>query len=67
MPATSEYTLGGKDVDLANMVGVIKTPSGGIEPCLLKKMSDGKLGMYELTSINQSISQSINQSINQRF
>ena len=50
MPASSEYTLGGKDVDLTNMVGVIKTPSGGTEPCLLKKMSDGKLGKYLLSS-----------------
>ena len=44
MAATSEYTLGGKDVDLTNMVGVIKTPGGGTEQCLLKKMPDGKLG-----------------------
>jgi len=45
LPATSEYSLGGKDVDLTNMIGVIKTPSGATEPCLLKKMSDGKLGI----------------------
>lgn len=45
VPASSEYTLGGKDVDLTNMVGVIKTPSGATEPCLLKKMPDGKLGI----------------------
>jgi filamin len=44
-PATSEYTLGGKDVDLTNMVGTMKTPSGGTEPCLLKKMADGKLAI----------------------
>lgn len=44
MPATSEYTLGGKNVDLTNMVGIIKVPGGATEPCLLKKMPDGKLG-----------------------
>jgi len=45
IPASSIYTLGGKDVDLTNMVGVLKTPAGATEPCLLKKMSDGKLGI----------------------
>jgi filamin len=44
-PATSEYALGGKDVDMTNMVGVLKTPSGGVEPCLLKKNAQGKLGI----------------------
>jgi len=44
VPASSEYTLGGKDVDLTNMVGVLKTPAGATEPCLLKKVADGKLG-----------------------
>ena len=44
VPGTSQYTLGGKDVDLTNMVGVIKTPGGATEPCLLKKLPDGKLG-----------------------
>jgi len=50
IPASSEYTLGGKDVDLTNMVGIIKTPSGATEPCMLKKMPDGKLGMYPSSS-----------------
>lgn len=45
VPGTSIYTLGGHDIDLTNMVGVIKTPSGVLEPCLLKKMPDGKLGV----------------------
>jgi filamin len=44
-PGTSEYVLGGKDVDLTNMVGILKNPNGTTEPCLLKKMSDGKLGI----------------------
>jgi len=45
VPGTSIYTLGGHDIDLTNMVGVIKTPGGVSEPCLLKKMPDGKLGV----------------------
>ena len=52
IPASSEYTLGGKDVDLTNMIGVVKTPSGSTEPCLLKKMPDGKLGRSILVSIS---------------
>ena len=44
MPATCEYILGGKDIDMTNMVGILKTPSGNTEPCLLKKTSDGRLG-----------------------
>jgi filamin len=44
VPASSEYTLGGNDVDLTNMVGHIRTPYGTVEPCLLKKMPNGKLG-----------------------
>lgn len=45
VPATSIYTLGGHDVDLTGMVGVVKAPGGTSEPCLLKKMPDGKLGV----------------------
>jgi len=44
IPATSIYTLGGHDIDLANMVGLIKPPSGAAEPCMLTKKPDGKLG-----------------------
>lgn len=44
VPGTSIYTLGGHDIDLTNMVGVVKAPGGATEPCLLKKMPDGKLG-----------------------
>jgi len=43
--ASSEYILGGKDVDLTNMTGVLKAPNGTAEPCLLKKNSEGKLAM----------------------
>jgi len=45
IPATSEYNLGGANIDLTNMVGIIKAPNGAAEPCLLKRMSDGKLGI----------------------
>ena len=44
--ATSEVTLGGGLVDLANIVGVLKAPQGSEENCLLKKMPDGQLGKY---------------------
>jgi hypothetical protein len=42
---TSEVSLGGKDIDLTNMVGTIKAPGGTAEQCILKKMEDGKLGL----------------------
>lgn len=45
IPATSEYNLGASKIDLTNMVGIIKTPKGNAEPCLLKRMPDGKLGV----------------------
>ncbi len=44
LAATSDVALGGKDIDLTGMVGVLKLPSGATEPCLLRKMPDGKLG-----------------------
>lgn len=44
-PATSDYILGGKSVELTNMVGLLKTPKGVAEPCLLKKTSEGKLAI----------------------
>ena len=52
--ATSCYTLGGNNVDLTNMVGVLKAPGGVAEPCLLKKTADGKLGiiMNNIVSIS---------------
>lgn len=43
--AMSEYNLGGAHVDLTNVIGIIKTPKGTSEPCLLKRMPDGKLGI----------------------
>lgn len=49
IPATSEVGLGGANVDLANSVGTLKLPSGTSEPCLLKKMDDGRLGIASFT------------------
>lgn len=49
IPATSEVGLGGANVDLANSVGILKLPSGTTEPCLLKKMDDGRLGIASFT------------------
>ncbi|ESN90148.1 hypothetical protein HELRODRAFT_116537 [Helobdella robusta] len=44
--ATGAYVLCGGNVDLANMVGVIRSPSGGpAEPCMLMKTADGKLAI----------------------
>lgn len=43
--ATSEYVLGGKDIDLTNMVAVMKTPSGATEQCLIKKTPTGQLAI----------------------
>lgn len=45
IPATSIYTLGGHDIHLANMVGIVKPPGGAPEPCMLTKKPDGKLGI----------------------
>jgi len=44
VPASSDYTLGGNDVDMTGIVGNFKSPSGTNEQCLLKKLPNGKLG-----------------------
>jgi len=44
IPASSDYTLGGNDVDMTGIVGNFRTPSGSSEACLLKKLPNGKLG-----------------------
>lgn len=43
--ATSEYRLNAKAVDFTNTVATLKSPGGGAEPCLLKRTSDGTLGI----------------------
>ena len=50
VPATSDYTLGGADVDLTNMDGQMRSPDGVVEPCILKKLESGKLGKMALYS-----------------
>jgi len=44
VPASSDYTLGGNDVDMTGIVGNFRTPTGASEQCLLKKLPNGKLG-----------------------
>lgn len=48
-PTTSEVSLGVQNVDLANLVGILKLPNGSSETCLLKKMPDGNLGIASFT------------------
>ena len=43
LPGSSEIVLGGHEVDLTNMIAVMKTPTGSSEPCLLKKTPTGQL------------------------
>lgn len=45
MAATSDVALGGKVADLTGVLGMVKSPSGASDPCLLKKMPDGQLGI----------------------
>jgi len=51
IPASSDYTLGGNDVDMTGIVGNFKTPSGAAEQCLLKKLPNGKLGQLRCAVI----------------
>lgn len=43
--ATSAYAFKVKAVDFTNTVATLKSPGGGAEPCLLKRTSDGNLGI----------------------
>jgi len=49
--ASSDYTLGGNDVDMTGIVGNFKTPAGAAEQCLLKKLPNGKLGEIRTTLV----------------
>ncbi|KAK7113041.1 filamin-A-like isoform X2 [Littorina saxatilis] len=42
---SAEYSLKVIEADLVDLVGTIQTPAGNIEPCLLKKMGDGEIGI----------------------
>ena len=48
LPGSSEIVLGGHEVDLTNMIAVMKTPSGHSEPCLLKKTPTGQLSEHTM-------------------
>ncbi|ESO08481.1 hypothetical protein HELRODRAFT_74935 [Helobdella robusta] len=45
LPSFSDYTLGGPDINLANLSGQIKTPDGEVVPVMLKRMPNRKLGI----------------------
>lgn len=45
----SEYSLNVTEPDIVDLAGSLKKPSGGIEPCILKKLTDGHLGKYAQT------------------
>ena len=44
---SSDYTLKIVEPDIVDLNGSIKKPSGAIEPCLLKKLSDNHVGKSE--------------------
>jgi len=48
VPASSDYTLGGNDVDMTGIVGKFRTPNGTSEACLLRKLPNGKLGKMHI-------------------
>ncbi|KAL3876827.1 hypothetical protein ACJMK2_034617 [Sinanodonta woodiana] len=41
----SDYPLNVLDPDIFDLAGSLKNPSGALEPCILKKMPDGHLGI----------------------
>lgn len=45
LPSFGEYTLGGPEINLANLSGQIKTPDGMVVPAMLKRMANKKLGI----------------------
>lgn len=42
----SEYALNVMEPDIVDLVGSVRGPKGGFEPCILKKSKDGHLCMY---------------------
>ncbi|KAL8614771.1 hypothetical protein ACOMHN_017752 [Nucella lapillus] len=42
---SSEYSLKVIEADIVDLQGTIQTPAGNIEPCILKKMGDGEIGI----------------------
>ncbi|XP_064616550.1 filamin-A-like isoform X2 [Liolophura sinensis] len=49
VPETAEYSLGVMEPDIVSLVGNVKTPSGNVDPCLLKKLANGNLGIASFT------------------
>ena len=46
MGTASEFSLSVKEYDISTLTADITTPSGRSEPCRLKKLPNGHLGMY---------------------
>lgn len=44
---TCEYDLNVSEPDIVDLNGSLHYPDGKIEPCVLKKLTDGKLGMWD--------------------
>ncbi|XP_076459972.1 filamin-A-like isoform X2 [Babylonia areolata] len=42
---SAEYSLKVIEAEIVDLVGTVQTPSGSIEPCILKKMGDGEIGI----------------------
>ncbi|XP_067672401.1 filamin-A-like isoform X3 [Haliotis asinina] len=42
---SSVYSLKVIEPDIVNLNGTIKSPSGNVEPCILKRLGDGELGV----------------------
>jgi hypothetical protein len=46
---SSEFSLKIVEEDISNLMATIRSPSGAEEPCLLKRLANGHLGMYQCT------------------
>ncbi|KAK7498578.1 hypothetical protein BaRGS_00010238 [Batillaria attramentaria] len=46
---SAEYSLKVIEADIVDLVGTVQTPSGNIEPCILKKLGDGEIGIASFT------------------
>lgn len=43
---SSEVSLKVSETDLSSLTATIRSPSGAEEPCLLKRLANGNLGMF---------------------
>lgn len=46
---SAEYSLKVIEADIVDLAGTIQTPSGNLEPCILKKLGDGEIGIASFT------------------